>query len=120
MAEIKNIHDKFFKKLFSKNENIKDFLKGTFPQTIVREINFNKIKIEGTEYVDKEYRKTLSDLVVKTELNRGKIADIYILFEHKSYKDKKVILQLLSYMLKMWKRDMGDKRPLRIIIPLVF
>ena len=73
MGEIKNVHDKFFKKVFSKKENIKDFLKVTFPQ-----------------------------------------------IEHKSYKDKKVILQLLSYMLKMWKRDMGDKRPLRIIIPLVF
>ena len=73
MDEIKNVHDKFFKKLFSKKENIKDFLKETFPQ-----------------------------------------------IEHKSYKDKKVILQLLSYMLKMWKQDMDNKHDLRVIIPLVF
>ena len=120
MGEIKDVHDRFFKKLFSKTENIKDFLKEVLPEAIAGEINFNKIKIEGTEYVDKVYKKNLSDLVVKTELNRGKAAYIYILFEHKSYKDKKVILQLLSYMLKMWKRDMENKRPLRIIIPLVF
>ena len=120
MGKIKNIHDRFFKKLFFQQENIKDFLKNVLPADIACVINFDKVKIEGTEYVDKEYRRALSDLVVKTELNKGKVADIYILFEHKSYRDRKVMLQLLSYMLKMWKRDMDNKNDLRVIIPLVF
>ncbi|RKX83135.1 MAG: hypothetical protein DRP57_08510 [Spirochaetes bacterium] len=120
MGEIKDIHDRFFKKLFFKEENVKDFLKQVLPADIVSEINFDKIKIEATEYIDKEYKKGLSDLVVKTKLTKKRDADIYILFEHKSYKDKKVMLQLLSYMLKMWKRDMNNKQDLRVIIPLVF
>ena len=120
MGEIKNVHDKFFKELFSQRENVKDFLKGALPAGIVKEINFDKIKLENTEYIDKEYKSNFSDLVVKTELKNKKAADIYILFEHKSYRDRKVILQLLSYMLKMWKQDMDNKHDLRIIIPLVF
>ena len=90
MGEIKDIHDRFFKKLFFKEENVKDFLKQVLPADIVSEINFDKIKIEATEYIDKEYKKGLSDLVVKTKLTKKRDADIYILFEHKSYKDKKV------------------------------
>ena len=120
MGEIKNVHDKFFKELFSQRENVKDFLKGALPAGIVKEINFDKIKLENTEYIDKEYKSDFSDLVVKTKLKNKKAADIYILFEHKSYRDRKVILQLLSYMLKMWKQDMDNKHDLRIIIPLVF
>ncbi|NOY08259.1 MAG: Rpn family recombination-promoting nuclease/putative transposase, partial [Spirochaetes bacterium] len=123
MDVIKNIHDKFFKELFSQKENVKDFLKVALPSGIVSEINFDKTEPEGTEYIDKEYKKTFSDIVVKTKLKRGGDAGdavIYILFEHKSYRDKRVMLQLLSYMLKMWKRDMDNKRSLRVIIPLVF
>ena len=47
MGEIKNVHDKFFKELFSKEENVKDFLKGALPAGVVKEINFDKIKLEG-------------------------------------------------------------------------
>ena len=46
--------------------------------------------------------------------------DIYILYEHKSYKDKRIFLQLLGYMLNMWKKDFEEKNPLRVIVPLVF
>ena len=72
MGEIKNVHDKFFKELFSKEENVKDFLKGALPAGIVREINFDKIKLKNTEYIDKEYKSDFSDLVVKTKLKKGK------------------------------------------------
>jgi len=46
MGEIKDIHDRFFKKLFFKEENVKDFLKQVLPADIVSEINFDKIKKE--------------------------------------------------------------------------
>jgi predicted transposase/invertase (TIGR01784 family) len=46
--------------------------------------------------------------------------DIYILFEHKSYRDTEVFIQLLHYMYLVWQKDIDEKKSLRVIIPLVF
>jgi len=74
-----------------------------------------------------------SDIVIKTRLKsekksskqKGKKTDevpaeIYILFEHKSYQDRNIYFQLLKYMYMMWERDYREKREFRVIIPLVF
>ena len=54
----------------------------------------------------------------KEQLNQA--VDIYILFEHKSYIDKWIFVQLIRYMCQMWENDARDKKPLRIILPFVF
>ena len=48
------------------------------------------------------------------------VVDIYILFEHKSYRDEAILIQLLCYMYLMWQKDFDAKRPLRVIVPVVF
>ncbi len=47
-------------------------------------------------------------------------ADIYILFEHKSYQDRSIYFQLLRYMYLMWQEDIREGRELRVIVPYVF
>jgi len=55
----------------------------------------------------------------KTKIN-GKDGYIYILFEHKSYNDPRVLLQLLKYILRIWEEKYNTKtNKLPIIIPLV-
>ena len=46
---------------------------------------------------------------------------LYLLFEHKSYQDKGISLQLLKYMVEIWeaKRNKEKAKELPIIIPLV-
>ncbi len=63
----------------------------------------------------------MTNVVVKcrTKAEREPV-DIYILFEHKSYPDKKTLMQLLRYMQLMWEKAGDEKKPLRIIIPFVF
>jgi predicted transposase/invertase (TIGR01784 family) len=66
-------------------------------------------------------KHAFSDLVVQCRTKaEGLPVDIYLLFEHKSYQDQGVFLQLLGYMYAMWKKDRHAKKPLRVIIPLVF
>lgn len=50
-----------------------------------------------------------------------KVGYIYFLFEHKSYKDKLAIFQLLRYMIEIWESKMNkqNSNELPIIIPLV-
>ena len=44
---------------------------------------------------------------------------IYFLLEHKSYPESQIHLQLLEYMIKIWRLDLKQKKQLSIIIPLV-
>ncbi len=120
------VHDNFFKKTFSDKKNIRDFLKLSLPEEIKDDIDYSFIKIDNTGYVSENIKGYFSDIVIKTRLeaspgnNKPVDTDIYILFEHKSYKDKKIFMQLLRYMYLMWQKDTENNRPLRIILPLVF
>ena len=58
-------------------------------------------------------------MLFETKINNEK-GYIYFLFEHKSYKDKFLALQVLSYMLEIWKDDklrVNNKLP--IILPII-
>ena len=107
MEKIDNIHDNFFKTVFSKIDNIKDFLFTSLPADIQNYIDFENIEIDNTSYVSENFKGYFSDVVVKT-----RIID--------SYQDKKIFIQLLRYMYLMWNKDIGENKPLRVIIPLVF
>ncbi len=104
MREINKIHDKFFQKIFADEKNVKIFLKSCLSEKISKHIDFNSIKIDRSSYISEKYKGYYSDVVVKTKIKqiKDKQADIYILFEHKSYKDKKIFIQLLRYMYLMW------------------
>ncbi len=124
--ENNKVHDNFFKKTFSDKKNIRDFLKLSLPEEIKDEVDYTFLKIDNTGYVSENIRGYFSDIVIKTRLkttpgkNNRINMDIYILFEHKSYKDKKIFMQLLKYMYLMWQNDSENNKSLRIILPLVF
>ena len=140
--DIKNAHDSFFKKLFSDKNNVKSFLTIALPQDLLSNIELEKIDIDPTGYVSEAMEGSFSDIVVKTRIkgekkeeqkekgkkkkgkkrgkDKGIPADIYIIFEHKSYRDRNIYFQLLKYMYMMWEQDYREGKELRVIIPLVF
>jgi len=126
MDKINNVHDKLFSKTFGDPENVKDFLKSALPEPIGNAIDLSKIEIDNTHYVSNEFADSFSDIIVKTKMKAAEKeesaidTDIYILFEHKSYRDTAVFIQLLHYMYLMWQKDIDEKKTLRVIIPLVF
>jgi predicted transposase/invertase (TIGR01784 family) len=124
MDKIIKAHDKFFAKIFSDTENIKSFLKIALPAGVLKVLDFSKIEFDLRSYITGEIKGFSSDMVVKLKMFRGnkkKIdTDIYFLFEHKSYRDKKIFMQLLKYMYLMWQKDMAAGKPLRVIVPIVF
>ncbi|WP_368976789.1 Rpn family recombination-promoting nuclease/putative transposase [Caldifermentibacillus hisashii] len=70
--------------------------------------------------VNKEFKDYFSDLVFRVVIS-GKEGYISFLFEHKSYPDKAIAIQLLKYMAEIWgmkmkKEEVGE---LPIVIPLV-
>ena len=119
MNEINNPHDAFFKRNFGDIEIAKDFLRNYLPEKVAQAIDLEHIEKENGSYVDEEFQNMQSDLLWKTKINNHE-GYIYILFEHKSYKDKKVIFQLLKYILKIWEEKYDKtKNKIPIIIPIV-
>ena len=51
MGKLDNVHDKFFKKIFEDKENIREFLKISLPEDILKSIELESIEIDPTGYV---------------------------------------------------------------------
>jgi predicted transposase/invertase (TIGR01784 family) len=124
MTEIDRVHDKFFKKTFEDPSNARTFLEFALPGPLRDAIDFSDLEIDATNYVSNQFQEYFSDIVIKTCLKSQDedelLADVYILFEHKCYRDTAIFVQLLRYMYMMWQKDIDENRPLRVIIPVVF
>lgn len=120
MKDSRLIHNNFFLKVFKDIRNSADLLKGIFLPDIVRLLDFDSIQTEDGGYVDESLRNHLSDLVIKLNTKTGEKADVYVLFEHKSYSDENILWQLLKYQYLMLEEDFRAKRKFRIIVPVVF
>ena len=121
MADITNPHDKFFRENFSQIEIVKDFLRNYLPQKVSTLLNLDQISLQKDSFIDDEFKEHFSDLLFQIPMNDGGEVYVYTLFEHKSYSDSWVSLQLLRYMLRIWDRDAKEakKISLRYIIPIV-
>ena len=121
MLDIENIHANFFEKVFAEVANTATFLKVAMPAALRNRLDLTQLTLDPTSYISPAYKRAFSDLVMKCRTKAEELpVDIYFLFEHKSYQDKGVLLQLLRYMDLMWQQDGAEKKPLRVIIPLVF
>jgi hypothetical protein len=121
MADIDKLHNNFFTRVFSYVANVETFLKFVLPKELQHQLELVKITLDPTTYVSDEYKSSMSDIVAKCRTKAGNIpVDIYLLFEHKSFQDKGVFIQLLKYMHLRWQQDHEEKKPPRVIIPVVF
>ncbi|WP_052326461.1 Rpn family recombination-promoting nuclease/putative transposase [Halobacteroides halobius] len=121
MEIIKNPHDKFFKETMTDLEVAKDFMNNYLPPEILDLINLDDIELEKDSFIEKELEEVFSDILYKVSLN-NKDAYIYLLFEHKSYTYKKISIQLLKYVIKIWelKLKQTEREELPLVIPMVF
>ena len=115
-------HDRFFREVFSQEDNARDLLMATLPPGISGLLDLRKIVVENTSMIDGVHSEQLSDLLIRTSM-AGTPAIVYILVEHKSYADRWSVFQLLKYMVRIWERErirQGSVKTLPIIIPVLF
>jgi len=130
-------HDLLFKKILGSHQNAENFLKNYLPAYIVEQLDLPSIKTEESSFVDDSLSDSYSDLLysvnIKDNRNGTHNGYIYLLMEHKSNPDPYTPLQLLYYLVLIWKRfvsnqnESGKKgrpgrgfRKLPFILPLVF
>jgi predicted transposase/invertase (TIGR01784 family) len=122
MAEssFKNPHDCFFKELFARKENARDFLQRYLPPDLVALLDLASLEITKDSFIDPDLQTHFSDLLYKVGLQDQGQTLIYVLFEHKSFPERYVALQLLGYMVRIWEQALHQNQPLLPILPLVF
>ncbi len=113
-------HDKFFKELFSKREEVSEFVSKTLPKQLVEKLNLEKLELDKTEYIDKKLKTSFSDIVYNCVYGKDTKIKITLLFEHKSYPESYPHFQLLGYMLNIWQTQINQKQNLTPIIPIIF
>jgi predicted transposase/invertase (TIGR01784 family) len=99
-------------------QNLIDFLKTFLPENLTKFIDFNSIKTLPTENFQNTQKKFL-DLAIECKI-KNTYSHIYIILEHKSYRDKSIFLQILNYASTIWEKDLKNQKSLTPIIPLVF
>jgi len=112
---IQNPHDKFFKDVFSEKEKAEELIKTILPSPLIDIINWKSLKQEKDTFVD-DMKEAYSDMLFSVKIYDNQPVKIYLLFEHKSYPDKNIHVQLLSYLARIYNK----MKSLTPVIPLVF
>lgn len=125
-------HDKYFSATFGKVSFASDFLKSYLPKDLLNIIDMDTLEPQKDSYLNKQLKEQFTDLLFRVNIS-GREGYIYFLFEHKSYKDRMVIFQVLKYMIEIWESKIKDDKEKRkeeglsvdgeieipIVIPLV-
>ncbi|MBF0477456.1 MAG: Rpn family recombination-promoting nuclease/putative transposase, partial [Deltaproteobacteria bacterium] len=122
MANSTKHHDRFFKEVFSDRDVAQDFLRHYLPAQVLNLLDLDTMETTKDSFIDERLRAHFSDLIYQIKMKLPQQAYVCLLFEHKSYPDRQVPVQLLRYMVQIWDH-IFDQDPsvkhLPVIIPLV-
>ena len=115
------IHDPFLRKILSTKQEAIDFLRASLPKIISRFLVLEKLELIQESFIGNNQDESRTDLLFKIPLkDSDSSATIYLLFEHKSYYDKKIYVQLLEYIAKIYTRQLENENRLSVVLPFVF
>ncbi len=118
--KISNPHDRLFREIWSDRDVAKDFLRNYLPEKILKLTDLATLEICKDSFVTEELREYFSDLLYRMKVQADD-GYIYLLFEHKSYPERLIHLQLSEYMVKIWRLHLNQHKSkhIPIIIPAV-
>ena len=109
-------HDKFVRDIISEKKYAVEIFSQSLPENIVKILDLSTLKLLPGSFIDEEMKEFQSDALFSVKTKEKHPLAVYILFEHKSYPDKKIHFQLLSYLAKIYTRQKSPEP----VIPLVF
>ena len=120
--QMENIHDKFVKATFSDTDRAIAFFEKFLPENIVSTLDLNTLQYLPESYLTDDLKAGFSDMVfeVKEIGKSDQVADIVLLFEHKSSPDQHVLIQVGLYMFSHWWKSVRRNEPLKPIIPIIY
>jgi predicted transposase/invertase (TIGR01784 family) len=125
MESLPTPHNNFFHFALSHLPNARGLIETTLSPDAVAELKLDTLQLQTGSFIDPDLREKFSDLLFLVELASapadatGKQALVYFLFEHKSQSDPLTVLQVLSYMVRIWEKRVRDGESLCPIVPLL-
>jgi predicted transposase/invertase (TIGR01784 family) len=116
---INNPHHRFTRQSLMHLPTARCFLEHYLPADIVRILDVTTITLRDGSFIDGQLQENLSDLLFEVSLRDGGQVLVGVLFEHKSYSDRYVALQLTRYMVNIWEQQRRDNEDLLVVIPIV-
>ena len=120
MDKVNNPHDKLIRETLSRKETAVSFFENFLPTDILSRMDMDTLEISKDSFIEKELVEFYSDILYKIDF-KGSPGFLYLLFEHKSYAESFIQIQLLGYIHKIYslyiKQTKAEKLP--IILPMV-
>jgi len=118
--DIGNPHDRLFREIWSDRDVAMDFLRNYLPEKILKLSDLSSLEICKDSFVEEDLKEYFSDLLYRMKLEKQE-GYIYLLFEHKSYPERLIHLQLSEYMLKIWRLHLKQHKTkyIPVIVPAV-
>jgi hypothetical protein len=114
-------HDKLFKATFSDPVNAAAFLRHHLGGPLQALVDWDSLALQSGSFIDPQMAGSEADLLFSAKIG-GSDALFYILWEHQRSEAPLMGLRLLSYMVRIWKRQAREGGPstkLAPILPLV-
>ncbi len=115
-------HDRLFREVFSERHHAISFFEGCLPTKTLSVLDINSLVCIDGSFIDKEFVESRADILFKVNTKNESISYIYTLLEHKSYSDRSTPLQILNYMVRIWRKHEKENKAsiLPHIIPILF
>ncbi|MFP4551813.1 MAG: Rpn family recombination-promoting nuclease/putative transposase, partial [Spirochaetales bacterium] len=118
MALPHNPYDAFFREAFEDPHSARELTQLAAPEFANR-YSHATISVKRDSLVPPELRSRQTDLLIRFDQN-DQSAYAFVLFEHKSYPDRWVSLQLLRYLLIIWSREpRQDRKGVKYLPPVM-
>ncbi|MCP4148913.1 MAG: Rpn family recombination-promoting nuclease/putative transposase, partial [bacterium] len=113
-------HDEVVGKFLREKETAISYFQESLPREITKHMDFKSLRICKASFIDKALAKTFADILYEIKF-KGYDAFIYLLIEHKSWKELFTPLQQLKYMVEIWELYLAQNKKakmLPVIIPM--
>ncbi|MDL5247327.1 Rpn family recombination-promoting nuclease/putative transposase [Leptospira weilii] len=120
MTEVNNPHDRLIRETFQDKKEAATFFKNTLPREVVELLDLENLELSESSFVSEELKQEQTDLLFQIPLRSGNRTNVYLLFEHKSYLENSIYIQLLGYLTEIYRNQQRNGEPLSVVIPFVF
>ncbi|OMI16189.1 transposase [Leptospira weilii serovar Heyan] len=120
MTEVNNPHDRLIRETFQDKKEAATFFKNTLPREVVELLDLENLELSESSFVSEELKQEQTDLLFQIPLRSGNRSNVYLLFEHKSYLENSIYIQLLGYLTEIYRNQQRNGEKLSVVIPFVF
>ncbi|TQE77256.1 Rpn family recombination-promoting nuclease/putative transposase [Leptospira noguchii] len=120
MSDMTNPHDRLIRETLQNKEDAISFFKNSLPEAVIELLDLNGLELTQSSFISESLKEEQTDLLFQIPLKSGKKANVYLLFEHKSYLDDSIFSQLLGYISAIYKSQYKVDKKYSVVIPFVF